>query len=342
MSIDAFTVRGGAAPWVDTVIEWTGLSALWTLEDITASPVILYQGTELRFDLSSTPETIYRLRLTDDSAHVVTLAYVTPPISAPVELNAHDITDTSAILSWVKVEAATQYEIEFDGVSQTIDAPQDPLTAPSLPLDALIPDRTYSARVRAYMTTTNSLWSVLIYFTTDKTYAAEATTYEYEPSQALVYTPYGWLPDGSPLYHGGGEQWGNMWGTNTTVFMYSDLTLASLRSLEGVRVLSAQVSITRFAAASDPRMVLNHWLLHDMAVPTTPPEWIGDGMGIDSGSVALGQQAWMSIPTGWVDAMIASSACGFGWGGVTGRYMVAQHISDPIRPRNGTLRITVG
>jgi len=101
--------------------------------------------------------------------------------------------------------------------------------------------------------------------------------------------------------------------------------------------------MSRFNVNSDPRMVMSHWLLHNMSdIPAGAPYFITPAMGVDSGQLALGQQAWMSIPTGWIDLIIAGNAKGFGWGGVTDRYMLAPHISDPTIPMNGTMRITVG
>ena len=90
MSISQVSVRGGIAPWVDTVVEWQGVSAVWTLTDIATSAV-LYTGPELRYDMVSTPETIYHLRLADDTGNMQVMSYVSPPISAPVELVATDI-----------------------------------------------------------------------------------------------------------------------------------------------------------------------------------------------------------------------------------------------------------
>lgn len=348
MSIESVTMRGaGAAPWVNAVVEWTGTSATWTLTN-TGTSQVLYTGPDLKYDMAVLPETIYHLSLSDDTNHTQPFAYVSPPISAPVDLTAIDITDTSALLTWLEVEAADQYEVIVDDVSYNVLPPPPPVDPeeepeqPSLALGGLIPDRTYEAQSRAYIDTTASLLSPLYHFTTDPTTVAEASVYEYEPVAARVWGKSGWLPDGSALYHGDGVFWSNTNGIHTTVFMYSNDTLTSLHELQGVRVVSVQVSISRFSALSDPRMVLSHWLLHDMdAIGTVAPVFIAPAMGIDSGSVALDEQAWMSLPTGWGDALINDEATGIGWGGITGRYMIGPHISDPIRPMNGTLRITV-
>lgn len=347
MSITQLTVRGGTAPWVDTVIEWQGVATTWTLTN-TATSTVLYTGPLTRYQMVSVPETIYFLRLSDGAGAIQDIAYVSPPISAPVELVAKDVTDTSATLAWVAVEGATAYEVLVDETSYNVLPPPPPVdegdpTYPNLALGNLEPDRTYSAQNRAFMDTTGSLWSPVIYFTTERTTVAEASQYEYPPSVARTYNPSGWLPDGNQLIHGSGADFGNVAGIHTTVFLYSADSLRSLRELAGVRVLTAQVSITRFPAESDPRMVMSHWLLHDMdVIPAGAPTFVAPAMGVDSGQVALSQQAWMSIPTGWIDSMIAGTAEGFGWGGVAGRYMLAHPISDPIRPANGTLRITVG
>jgi hypothetical protein len=347
VSINSVTIRGGFAPWVDTVIEWTGSSAAWTLTD-TDTATVLYTGPLLRYDMTSAPETIYRLRLADDTGNIQNLVYVSPPISAPVNLTAIDIEDTSVVLTWTAVEAATAYELLVDGVSNNVLPPPvnpdpDLQQEPSLALADLETDRTYSAQIRAYMDATASLWSPLIYYTTDRTTKAESTDYEYLPYLARVRSPTGWYADGHQLVHGSGEEFGDPSGVHTTVFLYSAEELAAMRELAGVRVLSAEVSMTRFATLSDPRMVLSHWLLHDMsAIPSGAPTFVAPAMGVDSGQVALGQQAWMPLPTGWIESIIAGTAQGIGWGGVTGRYMLSPHISDPTEPRNGTLRITVG
>lgn len=341
MSIDSVTMRGGVAPWVEAAVEWTGVSTTWTLTNLDTQTV-LYTGPGTYYLMATQPELIYRMQLADDTGNTAEWGYVAPPISAPVDLQVTDITFQSALVTWLEVKQADRYNVLVDDVSHTVLAPA-PGTAPSLALGGLLPDRTYGVQVQAYMGDKQSLISPLYHFTTQRVYTAEASIYEYEPSSARVWRAAGWLDDGAALIHGDGAQWGNSDGIHTTVFLYSPETLAQMRELAGVRVLTVQVSLSRFTGMSDPRMVLSHWLLHNMtSLPAGAPTFVGAGMGVDSGSVALGEQTWISLPTGWADEIINGNATGFGWGGVAGRYMLAQHINDPIRPRNGTLRITVG
>lgn len=338
-------MRGGPAPWIQAVIEWSGTSATWTLTD-TGSSTVLYTGPLLRYDMTTHPETIYRLMLADDSGNTQAFAYVAPPISAPVDLIATTATtapdppvepDTEVWLKWMPLLGATNYEVLLDDTEFLTS------TEPRLFLDDLEPDRTYAAQIRAYIDTATSLWSPLIYFTTERTAVADADEYEYEPAESRTFNDIqGWLPNGSMLVHGSGEPFGNENGVHTTVFRYSADSLASLRQLAGVRIVSAEVSLTRTLGYSDPRMVLSHWLLHNMSDFNAPPVMMPPAMGIDGGSAALGQQVWAQIPVGWVEAMISGVAAGLAWGGVTGRYMLAAPLSDPVLPRNGTLRITVG
>lgn len=349
MSIESVTVRGGIAPWIQAVVEWKGESDNWRLTN-TVTQELLYFGTATRYDMLTVPETVYRLELEDDFGTKQPFSYVSPPISAPVEIVVKDITNTSAVLEWMTLAGVDTYEVMIDDTSQEVYAPSAGEN-PSLALADLIPDRTYAVKIRAFMSTTASLWSPVIHFTTSRTTVVEASTYEYEPSAARTWNPSGWLPDGSQLIHGSGELFNNPAGIHTTVFFYSAETLASIRELAGVRVLTAEISITRISSYSDPRMVLSHWLLHNMPdVPAGSPVFLEPAMGLDSGTAALGQQVWMSIPTGWIDALLTETtpgsgiylAAGFGWGGVTNRYMLAEPLSDETRPKNGTLQITVG
>jgi hypothetical protein len=347
VSIASLSVRGGVAPWVDTVIEWQGSSTTWTLTE-TTGPTTLYTGTALRFDMTTLPETIYWFKLADDTGHSVTAAYVTPPISAPVDLQAVDISSKTATLKWLAVESATQYEVLVDETSVNVLPPPPPVNEedvsyPTLPLSGLNQDQTYSAQARAFLDTTSSLWSPTIYFTTDLANDVEASEYYYEPSQAQTWNPNGWLADGTPLIHGDGTDYADLNGIHTTVFIYSADTLRAIRELKGANVLSAQVSLTRSVSFSDPRMAMSHWLLHNMtAIPAVAPTFVGSAQGVDSGQVALGQQSWIPLPTGWADAIINGTAAGVAWGGVAGRYMHAAPLANPVVPINGTLLITVG
>lgn len=335
MSIDTVSIRGGTAPWIQAVVEWTGDSATWRLVN-TTTQTLLYYGANRRYDMATTPETIYHLDLADDIGTHQPFAYVAPPISAPVSLQIINITDASATLVWNASPGATSYVVTVDGEPTTV-------TAPTLSLTGLEQERSYSVTLQAIMGTAKSLVSPVQYFTTLPTTIAEASQYEYVPETARTYRAGGWTSDADPLIHGSGEPWGNTNGIHTTVFVYSADTLSQMHALAGVRVESMEVSISRLAVPSDARMVLSHWLLHNMTeIPAGAPSFIAPGMGLDSGSLALGQQAWMPLPVGWADALINGSAAGIAWGGVTGRYMIGQPLTEPLAPANGTLRITVG
>ena len=205
------------------------------------------------------------------------------------------------------MEAATEYEVLVDDFAHIVlpppppDLEADPPERSSLRrlmLVRLTPDRSYSAQARAFMESATSLWSPVIYFTTERTNFAEASQYEYPAAVARTYNASGWLPDGADLVHGSGEA-----VRKQRRHPHHGLPVLRrqprhrIRELAGVQVLTAQVSITRYSSYSDPRMVMSHWLLHDMAaIPAGAPTFVAPAMGVDSGQVALAQQAWMSIP----------------------------------------------
>ena len=49
--------------------------------------------------------------------------------------------------------------------------------------------------------------------------------------------------------------------------------------------------------------------------------------------------AWVTLPNAWANALIAGTAKGIAWGGVSERYQVAR--KSAVAPFTGCLRITV-
>lgn len=167
-------VRRTEATYNTLTVTWHGLDSIelviceGAFNDSTGTLVATAGGSYTFTGLQ--PSTVYSIGLRDlcgSAWEVVVDSTLIAPCFTPDSLTVLGVGFTEATLSWVPVGEESEWEVEALGVGDTLRVTA---TIPSVTLQQLYPDVTYTARVRALCdagAVPESEWSDAVQFTTD-------------------------------------------------------------------------------------------------------------------------------------------------------------------------------
>jgi hypothetical protein len=336
-SITYFSSVYGTAPWASIKLVWAGTATTWRVYSGN-NPTPIYTGTGTNYTFTGIPNQRYDFHLEGDLLGVTSVSQITcftRSLPAPSNVVYNVGTHT---LSWDAVATADTYEIADVTDSYAI-LHSTASTSQSMTVTA---GTRYSVAVRTVADGQYSTWSAPITFTTPAPSTVVAAQYGIVPIATHVWqagrsgsTDPGWRPTADDWFHGDGLVWGDLAGVQSTYFFY---TGTNFTDLAGATVTAFEVYLERGGGDGDPGAVLSRWMLHSHATkPAGEPTLTG--VNHDNGTFTRGQSGWVTLPNAWANALIAGTAKGIAWGGVSERYQVAR--KSAVAPFTGCLRITV-
>lgn len=332
--IDSTSVSKGSPEHISALLEWTGTDVVtWKLT--TEAGTVLQQGSGTSRSVSGLPgeQVTWLLTGTDAQSGFETteITYVFPALPTPYGLSVRSTSVTSgsgsAVLEWGAVPGATSYEVANTSAGYAVVKTSATATAT---VTGMSVGRDYTYAVRARYSTAASPWSLPIRTAAHPpaTLLGSGTTI-LQPLAASCWDGSAW-DGGDEVQVGGDEYEGTGW-------LYAAYGEQTLRDLAQVRVVAASLYVPRTLAWQWPVMpVLS---MHTNAA-------LGAGAPSEAhASIMLeeldrGEDAWIDIPSSWVEAMLADTEVhGLVLGGTMQQPMMVRAKPDSSEQATMSLRI---